>query len=108
MFAHIRDTYNLFREGDLSDPLNEAIRFFSLLSGGCLQIISPHDIHDIDLREVIDKRKKGVPMEYIVGRAVFHFYGRCWIRVINTGVIGIEQTILDVVRTRWTPTSMEI
>jgi len=73
MFGHIRITYDLFNERDLDDPLVETIRLYDLLLGGCFRSpdLSILDKHGIDLDRIIEGRKRGVPLEYIIGKAVF-------------------------------------
>ena len=73
MFSHIRITYDLFSDYDLNDPFSETIRLYDLLSGGCLRNpeLSILDKYGIDLGEIIQGRKRGIPLEYIIGEAVF-------------------------------------
>jgi len=64
---------NMFQELGLEDSYTESLRLFDLLSEGSLSKIAPHllDTSNIDLRRIAELRKEGVPMEYIVGTAIF-------------------------------------
>ena len=73
MFESFLDTYNLFAEHGFDDPLGETLRLFDLASGGALRRI---DLSGLgpgggDPASIVSQRKEGVPMEYILGRAVF-------------------------------------
>ena len=66
-------SYNIFQERGLEDSLVETLRLFDLLSEGSLSKIDPSRLEMLndDMQKIAELRKQGVPMEYIVGRAIF-------------------------------------
>ena len=73
MFDEFIRSYNTFRDRGLEDPLVETLHLFDLLSEGSLNGItaSPIEIPDFDVGRIAEARKRGMPLEYILGRAVF-------------------------------------
>jgi release factor glutamine methyltransferase len=73
MFEDFLKTYNYFREKGLDDSLVETLRLFNLLSDGRLSRVDLSFLEetDVGLQEIADKRKEGIPLEYIIGRVVF-------------------------------------
>ena len=73
MFKEVVRSCNIFKEEGLEDSLFETMRLFDLVSGGCLSKIDPSQLEalDLDLQKIAELRKQGVPMEYIVGKAIF-------------------------------------
>jgi len=73
VFEGVFHTYNLFAEHGFDDPLGETLRLFDLASGGVLRHVdlSALEQEGNDLASIVSQRKEGVPMEYILGRAVF-------------------------------------
>ena len=73
MFKLFLRSYRLFKERGLKDSLKEALKLFDLLSGGSLSTTSRSSLQapDLDLEQVAESRKRGVPMEYIVEKAIF-------------------------------------
>ena len=73
MFEDFLETYNYFREKGLDDSLIETLRLFNLLSNGRLDMVDLSFLEEtgVDLQEIVEKRRDGVPLEYIIGRVVF-------------------------------------
>ena len=73
MFDEFVRFCNIFHEQGLKDSLVETLRLFDLLSEGSLSKIDPSRLEtlNIDLKKIAELRKQGVPMEYIVGKAIF-------------------------------------
>ncbi len=73
MLKEFEKTYEIFKESGVCDPLRESLRLFDILSGGSLSAIDASLLrkHDIDPSSVARLRKDGVPLEHILGRALF-------------------------------------
>jgi len=73
MFEAFTRSCKILREQGLEDSFVETLRLFDLLSGGRLSTIDVSRLEepDLDLKRIAELRNTGVPMEYIVGRAVF-------------------------------------
>ena len=73
MFNEFVRSCNIFQEQGLEDFLVETLRLFDLLSEGSLSKIDPSRLEslNLDLQKIAELRKQGVPMEYIVGKAIF-------------------------------------
>lgn len=73
MFDEFVRFCNIFHEQGLKDSLVETLRLFDLLSEGSLSKIDPSRLKtlNIDLQKIAELRKQGVPMEYIVRKAIF-------------------------------------
>ena len=90
-FEEVRD---IFRSGGLKDPLLETRRLFEIVSGEM-----PGDgktafaLPDINLSQVAQKRKAGVPLEYILGRVCF---GELRLHCTSDTIIPTEYTTLLV------------
>ncbi len=67
------ESHNALRDSGVDDPLFETLRLFDLLSEGALrkESLSVLRSEHGDLQDLIEKRKKGVPWEYILGKAIF-------------------------------------
>ena len=73
MFNDFLKAYDLFREYGVENPLLETLRLFDLVSKRHLSKIDVSLLREekIDLRHVAEKKKEGVPFEYIIGMATF-------------------------------------
>ncbi|MBU1087118.1 MAG: peptide chain release factor N(5)-glutamine methyltransferase [Candidatus Omnitrophica bacterium] len=73
MFDKFMEIYGLFEKQGFADPLLETLRLFNLASKGELAKVDLLFLKDkeINLDSLIQKRKQGVPLEYIMGEAVF-------------------------------------
>ncbi len=67
------ETYNAFQKLGVEKPLHEVLRLFGLLSGGALRDTDLCLLRqeEIGLLELAQKRKAGMPLEYIIGLASF-------------------------------------
>lgn len=72
-FNYFAETYNAFQKFEFEDPLQETLRLFDLLSEGTLRETDLCLLRQekIDLLDLVQKRKEGIPMEYIIGLASF-------------------------------------
>jgi len=72
-FNDFIETYNVFKKIKVEDPLCETLCLFDLLSGGALKKMDlRHLIQDkIELLDLAQKRKEGMPLEHIIGLASF-------------------------------------
>lgn len=73
MLKDFLHTYNYFLEKGLDDSLVETLRLFNLLSDAQLDKVDLSYLEEagVDLQEIVEKRKEGVPLEYIISRVVF-------------------------------------
>jgi release factor glutamine methyltransferase len=73
MFDDFVESYEVFRQCGVERPLHETLRLFDVLTDGALRKTDLSLLTDkkIDLRQIAKKRKDGVPLEYIMERAVF-------------------------------------
>ena len=76
MFTKILQIYEVFKKENANNPLYETLRIVDLLSKGALRNIdlSLLDEKAIGLQHFIQKRKEGMPLEYIIGKASFMGY----------------------------------
>jgi release factor glutamine methyltransferase len=76
MFKDFLQSYSTFESEGVENPLWETLRLHDLLAGGAVRraSLTPSPEQNIDLIAAIQKRKKGVPWEYILGKA--HFMGQ--------------------------------
>jgi release factor glutamine methyltransferase len=73
MFNHFIQAYNVFNESGVDNPLLETLRLFDLLSGNALRKMDLYPLTEkkIDLADLAQKRKEGMPLEYIIKMATF-------------------------------------
>lgn len=73
MFSELKKIYNIFQSNGIEDPLSETLSLCNIVTGGTLSNIDESSIipQNIDLWQLAQKRKEGVPLEYIVGSAPF-------------------------------------
>jgi release factor glutamine methyltransferase len=94
MYNNFIRSYNIFREKGVADPLLETLRLFDVISGGKTgEALSCLDRNEEDVARIAEERKKGVPMEYILGMAAFN--GRSFFCTKDT-LIPTEETSLLV------------
>ncbi len=73
MFDDFVESYEVFRECGVENPLHETLRLFDILTNGALRKtdLSLLTHKKIDVHQVAKKRKDGIPLEYIMETAVF-------------------------------------
>lgn len=72
MFENLQQLYRSFCEQGLDDPLGEVLRVADLLSMGALQEVdTAMDKDDVSIADLAQQRRQGVPLEYILGRAIY-------------------------------------
>ena len=73
MFDDFLQSYDAFRTNGAENPLLETVQLFDLLSEGALRKVDLSFLRQekIDLLHLAQKRKEGMPLEYIIGRATF-------------------------------------
>ena len=73
MFSEFLQIYDLFKKQGVEAPLLETLRLFNLASKGMLKNIDLSFFKEkkMDLDHLVQKRKEGMPLEYIVGEAAF-------------------------------------
>jgi len=73
MFDDFLQSYDVFQKRGVEDPLLEILRLFDLLSNGALRELDLSALKPkgIDLDYIAQRRKEGVPLEYILGAATF-------------------------------------
>ncbi|HEY32329.1 MAG TPA: peptide chain release factor N(5)-glutamine methyltransferase [Dehalococcoidia bacterium] len=73
MFEEFKKVHDVFRSSGIEDPISETLNLFNILSGGALNYIDKPflDSLHINLSQVAQERKEGIPLEYIIGRASF-------------------------------------
>jgi len=72
MFNGFLQSYDTFLEAGIESPLLETLRLYDILSQGNLRKMD-HLLEQegVDLLQLAQKRKEGMPLEYIVGKTVF-------------------------------------
>ena len=114
-FDRFLECYDAFRENGVDSPFLETLRLADLLSEGALRKLnsSLDEGDEIDFSHLAQKRREGMPMEYILGRAVFMDHSFfCtpatlipmeWTKLLVNVVLdyvaqenGKEQTIIDI------------
>jgi len=73
MFDDFLYCYDVFQKRGIEKPLLETLHLFDLFSKG---LLSKMDLtflerENIDLLHISKKRKEGIPLEYIIGKAIF-------------------------------------
>ena len=73
MFNYFIQTYDIFKENDVENPLLETLRLFDLLSGNMFSNMDVTFLKQgkINLIDLAQKKKEGMPLEYIIGMATF-------------------------------------
>lgn len=96
MFDKFLESFNSLQRGGVEDPLYETLRLFDILTEGALrksESLSLWQNGKIDLASLARKRMEGMPLEYILERAIF--MGRTFYCNPNT-LIPTEETRLLV------------
>jgi release factor glutamine methyltransferase len=72
-FSDFSETCDFLQKSGVENPLLETLHLFDLLSGGALRDIDLSLLRQkrISLLDLAQKRKEGVPLEYIIGLASF-------------------------------------
>lgn len=73
MFDDFLQSYDVFQKSGAENPLLETLRLFDLLSNGALRKMDLSALRHkkMDLHRLAQKRKEGMPLEYIVEMATF-------------------------------------
>jgi|WetSurMetagenome_2_1015567.scaffolds.fasta_scaffold00012_121 release factor glutamine methyltransferase len=94
MYDNFIRSYNIIRESGLSNPLYETLRLFDIMSAGKTgESLSCFNKSMDDIAGIAEERKKGVPMEYILGMVTFN--GKSFF-CTNSTLIPTEETSLLV------------
>ena len=71
MFEGFEHAFHAFEQAGVEDPLQETLRLFDVLSAGAIRKAAAAGLSLAELQSLVAKRKEGVPLEYILGKAVF-------------------------------------
>ncbi len=71
MFQAFEYAFRAFQQAGVEDPLLETLRLFDVLSAGAIRKAAAAGLSQAELQSLMAKRKEGVPLEYILGKAVF-------------------------------------
>ncbi len=71
MFDGFHRTFDAFQRAGADDPLLETLRLFDVLSAGALRVADAAALPQESLEVLAAKRVEGIPLEYILGKAVF-------------------------------------
>jgi release factor glutamine methyltransferase len=73
MFEDFLQSYSMFEQSGFEKPLLETLRLYDLLLGGALRNTDLASLSQkpVDLLAMIQKRKLGIPWEYILGKTYF-------------------------------------
>jgi len=77
MYDDFRETFRAFQERGAEDPLYETLHLIDAVSGGVLRrmdssaVRSYLDQQNLSLSQVVQDRRNGTPLEYIIERAAF-------------------------------------
>jgi len=94
MFDNLKRAHQRFKEEGFSDPFVETLKLFDIIYKSRLQKMNldPLDKDGINLDQVIEGRKKGIPIEYILSRA--NFMDRTFICTKDTLIPTPETSVL--------------
>jgi release factor glutamine methyltransferase len=71
-FDDFMRVFAVYEARKIENPLLETLRLFDVLSGGkAREALRIWDAEEVDVETVAEMRQQGVPLEYILGRAVF-------------------------------------
>lgn len=71
-FEDFLRSYAIYKKQGVGNHLFETLRLFDVLSGGKLiEALSIQDLETLDVASIAKKRRQGVPLEYILGKAPF-------------------------------------
>jgi len=94
MYSRFMQSYDLFKETGVPNPLLETLRLFDLVSAGKAgEAFSLLDKTPDEIKMIAGERRDGVPMEYILGVATF--MGKSFLCTKDT-LIPTEETSLLV------------
>ena len=77
MYEEFREIYRAFQEYGSEDPLRETLHLVDIISGGVLRAMGRACVKSfleqqgVSLAHVAQERRKGIPLEYIIGMATF-------------------------------------
>ena len=71
MFDGFQRAFVEFQQAGVDNPLLETLRLFDVLSTGAMRKADALGISEAELQSLVAKRKESVPLEYILGKAVF-------------------------------------
>ncbi len=71
MFDGFQQAVEVFRKAGVGDPLLETLRLFDVLSSGRIREADGNALPQAELETLAAQRKDGVPLEYVLGKAVF-------------------------------------
>jgi release factor glutamine methyltransferase len=71
-FDDFMRVFTVYEAKKIENPLLETLRLFDVLSGGKVrEALLIRDADEVDVETIAEMRQQGVPLEYILGRAVF-------------------------------------
>jgi HemK-like putative methylase len=73
VYEDFLQSYRAFKQAGVQDPLSETLHLFDLLSSGALRNASLSSLQqqNTDIAQLIQKRKEGIPTEYVMEQAAF-------------------------------------
>jgi release factor glutamine methyltransferase len=71
MFEGFEHAFRAFEQAGVEDPLLETLRLLDVLSAGAIRKAAAAGLSQAELQSLAATRKEGVPLEYILGKAVF-------------------------------------
>jgi release factor glutamine methyltransferase len=71
MFEFFYQIHEAFSQAGLPNPLQETLHLCDILSGGALRKLDGRSVTDLNLEQLIQRRKAGVPLEYFLQKTVF-------------------------------------
>ncbi len=71
MFEGFQHAFHAFQQAKVENPLLETLRLFDVLSTGAIRKADVNGLAQADLSSLVAKRKEGIPLEHILGKAVF-------------------------------------
>jgi release factor glutamine methyltransferase len=106
MFTEFRKIYTALEDRGVENPLEETLKLYDILSKRAISTLDNHISNKIgvSLDRLASERKKGVPTEYILGKApfmgqLFHCSVDALIPRAETELL--TQTAIDLINTRW-------
>ena len=95
-FEDFMRSYDIYKTHGVGNYLLETLRLFDVLSGGkAHEVLSFQDSETVDVATVAEKRRKGVPLEHILGRATF--MGKTFYCTSDTLIPRPETSLLVIV-----------
>jgi release factor glutamine methyltransferase len=106
MFAEFQKIYKALEGQDIENPLEETLKLYDILSKRAISMLDKNIYSEmgVSLDRLASERKKGLPTEYIIGKAPFmgqFFYCSPDALIPRAETELLTQRSIDLIKTRW-------